>query len=155
VAPGDIAIYGSICGLASLSRSAFKAQVLENPQFGVYVEQEPHVRELIEAHITSNFKVVLDLLNKYQTRHCLDIHLAPHVHDLTSAIRNRAVVLYFQPFSSIRLDRMSAAFGWSIDEVEQQIISLIQSGDIKGRVDSQNKVGIFIFIVGSHSQMRL
>jgi COP9 signalosome complex subunit 1 len=55
-------------------------------------------------------------------------------------IRNWAVVLYFQPFSSIKLDRMSAAFGWSVEEVEQHVVALIQSGDIKGRVDSQNKV---------------
>lgn len=48
--------------------------------------------------------------------------------------------MYFQPFSSIRLDRMSAAFGWTVDEVEQQVVALIQSGDIQGRVDSQNKV---------------
>jgi COP9 signalosome complex subunit 1 len=49
-------------------------------------------------------------------------------------------VLYFQPFATIRLDRMSAAFGWTVDEVEAQVVGLIQSGDIQGRVDSQNKV---------------
>jgi COP9 signalosome complex subunit 1 len=35
---------------------------------------------------------------------------------------------------------MSAAFGWTIEEVEGQVVGLIQSGDIQGRVDSQNKV---------------
>jgi COP9 signalosome complex subunit 1 len=37
---------------------------------------------------------------------------------------------------------MSAAFGWTVEEVEQQVVALIQSGDIKGRVDSQNKVDL-------------
>jgi COP9 signalosome complex subunit 1 len=55
-------------------------------------------------------------------------------------IRNCAIVLYFQPFSTIRLERMGQAFGWTIDEVEQQVVTLIQSGQINGRVDSQNKV---------------
>ena len=55
-------------------------------------------------------------------------------------IRNWAVVLYFQPFTSIKLERMGQAFGWTVDEVEQQIVGLIQSGQIHGRVDSQNKV---------------
>lgn len=74
-----------------------------------------------------------------KTRHYIDIHMAPHVHDLTNQIRSKAIVLYFQPFSSIRLEQMSVAFGWTVDEVEQHVVSLIQSGDIEGRVDSQNK----------------
>jgi COP9 signalosome complex subunit 1 len=75
-----------------------------------------------------------------QSRHALDIYLAHHVVELTSMIRNWAVVLYFQPFASIKLDRMSNAFGWTVEEVEEQVVSLIQSGSIHGRVDSQNKV---------------
>ena len=35
---------------------------------------------------------------------------------------------------------MSQAFGWTVEEVEQHVVALIQSGAIKGRVDSQNKV---------------
>ncbi|KAF8240594.1 hypothetical protein L208DRAFT_1449465 [Tricholoma matsutake] len=140
VAPGDIAIYGTLCALSSLPRSALKAQLLENSVFGLYIEQEPYVRELIEAYMGSNFKTVLELLSRYSTRHQVDIHLAPHVFDLTNLIRNWAVVLYFQPFATIRLDRMSAAFGWTIDEVEAQVVGLIQSGNIQGRVDSQNKI---------------
>ena len=44
VAPGDIAIYGTLCALASLSRSAIKAQLLRNPIFSAYIEQEPTIR---------------------------------------------------------------------------------------------------------------
>ncbi|KAG7445325.1 G protein pathway suppressor 1 [Guyanagaster necrorhizus] len=139
VSPSDIAIYGTICAMASLSRAALKAQVIDNPTFGVYIEQEPYLRELIEAYMASKFQTVLDLLSRYSTRHYIDIHLTTHVQALMNAIKNRAVVLYFQPFSSIRLDRMSQAFGWSVDETEGQVVTLIQSGDIQGRVDSQNK----------------
>lgn len=38
---------------------------------------------------------------------------------------------------------MAAAFGLGVDELEKLVISLIQSGDINGRVDSQNKVSVF------------
>jgi len=140
VAPGDIAIYGTLCALATFQRSAIKSQILENSVFGSYIEQEPYIRELIEAYMNSNFKVVLELLARYSTRHSIDIHLSSHVHDLTNLIRNCAVVLYFQPFTTIKLDRMSAAFGWTIEEVEYHVVKLIQSGNIQGRVDSQNKI---------------
>lgn len=37
---------------------------------------------------------------------------------------------------------MSAAFGWTTEEVEKHVVALIQSGDIQGRVDSQNKARV-------------
>ena len=62
-------------------------------------------------------------------------------------IRSKALVLYFQPFASIRLERMSQAFGWSVDDLERQVVSLIQSGEIKARVDRQNKVLDFSHVI--------
>lgn len=55
-------------------------------------------------------------------------------------IRARAVVLYFQPFATIRLERMSAAFGWTMEETEGEVVALIQRREILGRVDSRNKI---------------
>jgi len=37
---------------------------------------------------------------------------------------------------------MATAFGWTVQQVEEQVVSLIQAGEIRGRVDSQNKVGV-------------
>jgi hypothetical protein len=42
--------------------------VLENNDFGVYIEQEPYVRELLDAYMASKFKAVLALLDKYSVR---------------------------------------------------------------------------------------
>ena len=55
-------------------------------------------------------------------------------------IKNRALVLYFQPFASIKMERMSAAFGWTVEQLEEQVVTLIQAGEIRARVDKQNKV---------------
>ncbi|KAH8827133.1 26S proteasome subunit RPN7-domain-containing protein [Flagelloscypha sp. PMI_526] len=139
-APGDIAIYGTLCALASLTRSGIKAQLLENPDFGIYVESEPYVRDLVSAYMSSNFKTTLELLDRFSTRHYLDLHLFTHVASLAKNIRDLAVTLYFKPFSSIALDRMAAAFGWTTEQTEQQVVALIHAGRIQGRVDSQNKV---------------
>jgi hypothetical protein len=68
VAPGDIAIYGTLCALSSLSRNAIKAQILENSVFGAYIEQEPYIRELIEAYMGSDFKRSLEILARYSVR---------------------------------------------------------------------------------------
>ncbi|PFH47607.1 hypothetical protein AMATHDRAFT_67484 [Amanita thiersii Skay4041] len=138
--PSDIAIYGALCALAGMSRGALKTQLEESKNFGDYLEQEPYVRELLTAYMNSNFKTVLELLFRYSTRHYLDIHLSSHVQQLMDMIRNWAIVLYFQPFTTIRLDRMGVALGWTVEETEKNVIALIQSGQIQGRIDSQNKI---------------
>lgn len=65
VLPGDIAVYGALCALASLSRSAIKAAVVESETFGSYLEQEPYIREILDAYMASKFKDVLLLLDRY------------------------------------------------------------------------------------------
>ncbi|KAI0701936.1 G protein pathway suppressor 1 [Cytidiella melzeri] len=140
ISPADIAIYGTLCALASFPRSSIKAQILDNDNFTLYIEQEPYVRELVEAYMSSKFKTVLEILEKHSTRHGIDVFLAAHVVNLTNLIRSRALVLYFQPFASIKLENLSAAFGWSPQYLEQQIVSLIQAGEIEARLDKQNKI---------------
>ena len=51
-------------------------------------------------------------------------------------------MLYFQPFATVKLSRMSAAFGLSVEELEKILVTLIQEGTIKARIDSLNKVCI-------------
>ena len=78
----------------------------------------------------------------FQTRHLVDIYLTSHVVNLTNLIRSRALVMYFQPFASVKMENLSTAFGWSMEYLEQQIVSLIQAGEIQARIDKQNKVSI-------------
>jgi len=39
--------------------------LLENDSFSIYIEYEPHVRELVEAYMASKFSTVLELLERY------------------------------------------------------------------------------------------
>ncbi|KAH9162359.1 26S proteasome subunit RPN7-domain-containing protein [Lactarius sanguifluus] len=138
VSVGDIGVYATLCALATLGRNELKLRVLEGGE-GLAGEGEG-MKELLDAWMSSNFRVVLELLERSSTRHLLDPLLGPHVVNLTALIRARAVVLYFQPFATIRLERMSAAFGWTVEDTEREVVALIQRGDILGRVDSQNKI---------------
>ncbi|KDQ06293.1 hypothetical protein BOTBODRAFT_60691 [Botryobasidium botryosum FD-172 SS1] len=140
ISPADVAIYATMCALAGLSRSAIKASLLENDTFGFYLQQESYVRELLDAYMASKFKLVLELLEKHSTRHLLDIHLGALWPDMQKRITNRSLVMYFQPFSSVRLDKMATAFGFELVELERLVVALIQDGSIKARVDSHNKI---------------
>lgn len=76
MAPGDIAIYGTLCALACLPRSAIQANLLGNAPFGFCIEQEPHIRDMIDAYMSSKFKTVLELLERYSVRTCFTLSIA-------------------------------------------------------------------------------
>jgi len=139
-APSDIAIYGTMCALATFERRQIKSALLESENFSYYLEQEPYMREIIDAYMASKFRIVLQLLDRYSARHLLDLQLNHHVKALTKLIKDRALVLYFGPFASIRLDSLADAFGLTPEETERSVVTLIQEGSIKGRVDSHNKI---------------
>lgn len=140
ISPSDITVYTTLCALATFPRASIKAKLLESASFTMFIEQEGYVRDLIQAYLNSNFRVVLELLDRHSTRHHADIHLHMHINSLYTKITNWAIILYFQPFASIRLERMSEAFGWSVEEVERRVVALIQEGKISGRVDRMNKI---------------
>lgn len=71
-----------------------------------------------------------------QARLRLDLHLGPHIDDLLTSIRQRALQSYFSPFASVSLERMSDAFGWSPEVMQVAVVELIQSGALKARIDS-------------------
>jgi COP9 signalosome complex subunit 1 len=133
-----------MCALATFERRQIKSALLESENFSYYLEQEPYMREIIDAYMASKFRIVLQLLDRHSARHLLDLQLNHHVKALTKLIKDRALVLYFGPFASIRLDSLADAFGLTPEETERSVVTLIQEGSIKGRVDSHNKVGFVL-----------
>jgi len=62
VSVGDIAVYATLCALATLGRSELKARVIESE--GLAGEGDG-MKELLDAWMASNFRTVLGLLEKY------------------------------------------------------------------------------------------
>ena len=62
VSVGDIAVYATLCALATLGRSDLKTRVIESE--GLAGEGEG-MKELLDAWMASNFRTVLGLLEKY------------------------------------------------------------------------------------------
>jgi COP9 signalosome complex subunit 1 len=62
VSVADIAVYATLCALATLGRSELKARVVESE--GLAGEGDG-MKELLDAWMASNFRAVLALLDKY------------------------------------------------------------------------------------------
>jgi COP9 signalosome complex subunit 1 len=70
-------VYATLCSLATFTRGAINARVLENDNFGVYIEQEPYVRDLLDAYMGAKFSRVLELLERFSVCFNTNILLIP------------------------------------------------------------------------------
>lgn len=136
--PNDIGTYGSLCALASMSRQGLQTRVLDNANFRPFLELEPHLRRAISAFVSGRYGHALSALNSYRTDYLLDLHLSPHLDHLYLAISSKALVEYFDPFSSISFVTLGAAFGATENEVVTMAIELIKSRQLDARLDLEN-----------------
>lgn len=107
----DVAVYGGLCALASMTRAELQAKVLESTSFRTFLELEPHIRRTISFFCASKYGPCLDILESYRADYLLDIYLQPHVNEIYSRIRTTSIVQYFQPFSRVTLASMETTFG--------------------------------------------
>ncbi|KAG9511083.1 COP9 signalosome complex subunit 1, partial [Fragariocoptes setiger] len=138
--PNNIAIYGGLCALATYDRQELLKNVINSPSFKQFFELEPNLREAANKFYESNYATCLSILAELKDILLLDIYLSSHVDRLYTMIRNRALVQYFSPYSSARMDTMAAAFNTTTSSLEEEVMHLILDGLIQARIDSHNKI---------------
>ena len=92
------------------------------------------MREALRHYSRAEYGQCLALLQHSIKRDLLlDIHLHAHVPILLDMIRDRCIVQYFQPYSSVSLEKMGHVFGYdNVDEIEEVVAKLISNGGVDG-----------------------
>lgn len=70
----------------------------------------------------------------------LNPFLARHTPDLLRQIRQRALIQYVKPFSSVRISQMAQAFETNEDTMMFEVCQLAEDGNIKARIDLVDRV---------------
>lgn len=133
--PNDIATYGGLCALASLSRTELERNVLNNENFRSFLELESHLRRAIVAFCSSKYTQCLEILESYRNDYLLDIHLQPHVNALYAAIRRKSIIAYAAPFSQVSIASMAEAFNVDAKHMENELLEIIKAKDLDARLD--------------------
>lgn len=79
-------------------------------------------------------------LSSLQSRHILDVYLHQHIPRLTRLIIQRSLSQFFSPFSSVSFSRLGSAFGWSPTRTEEEVLGLVERGEIDAKLDWVDKV---------------
>ncbi|KAL2444227.1 COP9 signalosome complex subunit 1 [Exophiala dermatitidis] len=158
ITSNDVAVYGGLCALASMTRSELQTEVLDNANFRNFLELEPHIRRAIKSFCAGKYNQCLDILESYRPDYLLDIYLQPLLADIYKKIRTKSMIQYFEPFSKVTLANMEKMFGSPINPQAFQgadndagttaaagpetfldeIIALIEDGKLDARIDLEH-----------------
>ena len=70
----------------------------------------------------------------------MDMYLSDRVDTLLSAIRGKALVQYFSPYSAMDMKRMAQAFNVTVPEMEKDLATSIADKHIDAKIDSHSKI---------------
>lgn len=140
----DVAIYGGLCALATLTRQELIDNVLGGP-FRQFLEQEPHMRKAIGLYTTAKYQACIQLLQHYYSDWSIDIFLGAavfpagtHVDALFDRIRERSITAYFSSFSEVTIASLGTTFpsrSSSPDAMEKEVLRMIENKKLDARID--------------------
>lgn len=138
--PNDIATYGGLLALATMDRSQLQKRVLDDANFRSFLELEPHLRRAVGMFVNGRYSACLSIIDAYRPDYLLDIYLQPHVQTIYSLIRRKCIVQYMIPFSCVTLDLMNEQFGQDGVALDEELATMIKSGDLNARINSVDRV---------------
>ncbi len=136
----DVAAYGALCALASMTRAELQQHVIGNASFCALLELHPQIRELITNFHASRYSVCLSIMSNLKPLLEVDLYMRAHVDEIFQQIRFKALVLYFSPYQSVDVRRMALAFDMDLASLEKDVATLIMNGVINARIDSESKM---------------
>jgi len=136
----DVALYGTLCALATFNRTELLDLVLNNKKsaFRAHLEAASDVREVVNNFYDSKYTTCFAALDGMRLLLTHDLHLREHVAGLYKRIRERALIQYCQPYISVDLEVMASAFNTSSGDLQLELATLIESEKISARIDCQS-----------------
>jgi COP9 signalosome complex subunit 1 len=136
----DVAIYGTLCGLATFGRNAVKTKLLNNENVRNMLELVPSMRELVNDFYSGKYGSCLSFLDSFRQHLDIDIYFSPHVDTIIEQINYKAITQYFSAFISVKLPVMASALNITVEKLEKDAATLIEKGKLNAKIDSHLKV---------------
>ena len=116
VSPADVAIYGTLCALASMARSEVSEYIVENPGFHQFLSKAPEdVSIIAHSFYSANFKEGIKALDRLRFQLSFDCLLEKHLSTLLSGVRSRALTQYMEVYETLDLHRMADIFDGDLE----------------------------------------
>lgn len=107
----------------------------------MYFSKHSEIKRYVTGITIYDSSIDVNQLIDVQNALLLDLFLAPHVDALFHQTRTHGMIEYFRCYSSVSLAEMTEEFCWdSVEDLQEELIKLILSDRLAGRIDSVNQV---------------
>lgn len=132
----DVAMYGALCGLASLQRDQL-LKLLETPGF---LDLVPPLRDAVQVYCRADYPGCIRILQSLCYIFELDMLLSPHLEKLSNAILHKCCMEYLKPYRKVHLPKMAETFSLPLDQLVTILSDLIGTGKILyARIDCRSQ----------------
>ncbi|KAJ2617693.1 hypothetical protein H4S08_000201 [Coemansia sp. RSA 1365] len=132
----DIALYGTLSGLAAFNRDEIKRKMIDNMPFRQFLDYIPECQRLLQSFHDSNYSDVLTRLDAILSFCKIDPVIGPHVLQLHQQITDNLVVLYVEPFASLSIVKMAKVLSFDAVTMEKLLVKMIDKQRINARIDA-------------------
>ena len=142
----DIICCLTLCILATTSRPEMQS-LAKHTNFLNLLEATPEYQNIIPDFLNSQYLEFSSAMSEIPINLQYDVGLMSKVHALNEKIYERAIAQYILPYKTIDLNRMKDELGLTMEILELRLVEMAAKEIIKVRVDSHNKVYIYIYII--------
>lgn len=128
----------TLLALLTASRRVLREDVIHSPP--VLEGADRQLQEFLQSFYYGRYKQFMEVLCPVARRVRRDLYLGRHYLYFIRAIRLHAYAQFLEPYKSVTVENMAAAFGVSAPFIEEEIGGFIASGKLSCRIDRVNAV---------------
>lgn len=130
----DIALYVTLCSLASFDRKEIKSRLANSPPFRVWEEACPEMSGMLKALVGLRYEELLSVVSKIPISQ--DIFMGNHADTLVKHIQRQVILQSLQPYSAVSFTKLSQSTGVPPETLTGEVESLVENGTLCARIDT-------------------
>ncbi|OWZ44948.1 COP9 signalosome complex subunit 1 [Cryptococcus neoformans c45] len=136
ISTSDLALLSAFYVLASSDRGRIRRVLLDRAAFKNQLDDsQGWIIDLVRSYVDASYGQVMSLLQYSEPILLLNPFLSSCTRSIISCIQTRSIIQYVQPFSTIRIQTMTQAFGMEEGKMLDVVEKLIGDGDVGAKID--------------------
>lgn len=133
--------YAVVLGLLGLHRKEVREKIITNAEIISVLNEHDLLKQFTQTIFESNYKVFFELLLKLNEELLSKDHLlSRHRPYLLKRARIVIYSLFLESYKTVRLQKMAASFGVSVQFLDQELADLISQKHLNCKIDKVNLI---------------
>ncbi|RLM66664.1 26S proteasome non-ATPase regulatory subunit 6 [Panicum miliaceum] len=127
--------YTVLTSAISLDRVSLKQKVVDAPEILAVIGKVPHLSEFLNSLYNCQYKSFFIAFSGLTEQIKLDRYLQPHFRYYMREVRTVVYSQFLESYKSVTMEAMAAAFGVTVDFIDQELSRFIAAGKLHCKID--------------------